>query len=59
MGYYIPGNLDVDASEVSGGGHNIYSYTSSTGFHIIGEFEHFLSKISISGNKCSWGIGLR
>ncbi len=52
-GYYSPDDLDLDMSKISGGGHNIYTYESSTGFHLTAEYEGFTS------DKLSWIIGLK
>ena len=52
-GYYNPGDLDLDMSKVPEGGHNIYSYESSVGFHITAEYEGFISE------KTSWTAGLK
>lgn len=53
FGYYIPGDLDVDISSVSGGGHNIYSYDGNAGFHFSCEYEMF------DASNLSWGMGLK
>jgi hypothetical protein len=52
-GYYIPGNLDIDMSKVSGGGHNIYGFKSTAGFHINGEYEGYID------HRFSWLAGLK
>lgn len=53
IGYYIPRDLDVDASKVSGGGHNVYSYDGSFGFHLTGDYEMLTSP------RLSWGFGMK
>lgn len=58
MGYYIPGDLDLDFSELSGGGHNVYGYNAATGFHITGGYEHVLSGWSALSATWSWGVGV-
>jgi hypothetical protein len=52
-GYYIPGDLDIDMSKVSGGGHNIYGYKNTAGFHITGEYEGYID------HRFSWLAGLK
>ena len=52
IGYYIPGDLDLDMGSVSGGGHNVYSYDGSIGFHLTGEYE------IINSPNFSWGFGM-
>jgi hypothetical protein len=51
--FFSPGNMEIDASKVAEGGHNIYSYKSSTGFHLLTEYEGFINK------KFSWIIGIK
>jgi len=58
-GYYMGGKLDIDASKIAGGGHNIYGYENTIGFHVIGEYEHFISKFSFLNARWSWCIGLK
>jgi hypothetical protein len=53
FGYYIPGDLDVDISSVSGGGHNIYSYDGNAGIHLTCDYETF------DATNLSWGMGLK
>jgi hypothetical protein len=53
FGYYFPGDLDIDVSEISGGAHNIYGYDNSLGFHLLAEYEGFFRK------DISWSIGLQ
>ena len=53
FGYYFPGELDIDASEISGGAHNIYEYDNSPGIHLLAEYEGFFRK------DFSWSIGLQ
>ena len=43
VGYYMPGELDIDASSVPGGAHNIYDYDKAVGFQLFGEYEGFFS----------------
>ena len=56
-GYYM-GKLDIDASKIEGGGHNIYEY-DTIGIHVISEYERFLSKFSFLNARWSWCIGLK
>ena len=58
-GYYFGGDLDIDMSQIAGGGHNIYTYKGAAGFHITGEFEHIISSWSSLSAQWSWGVGLR
>jgi hypothetical protein len=51
--FFSPGELDIDASKVSEGGHNIYSYKKATGFHLLAEYEGFINQ------KFSWIMGLK
>ena len=53
-GYYGSGELDVDASQVPGGAHNVYEYDDAFGFHITGEYEGFFS-----ARKWSWILGIK
>lgn len=53
IGLYIPGDLDLDFSKVSGGGHNAYSYDPSVGFHMTGDYEMPIS------STWSWGFGVK
>lgn len=53
IGYYSSGELDIDASQIPGGGHNIYKYDDATGFHITAEFESSFSP------NWSWMIGAK
>lgn len=53
LDFFSPGDLDINASKVAEGGHNIYSYKESTGFHLLAEYEGFIN------NKLSWIIGLK
>lgn len=53
-GYYGSGELDLDASQVAGGAHNIYKYDDAFGFHVTGEYEGFFS-----ARKWSWIIGVK
>jgi len=59
LGYYISGKLDIDASEIEDGGHNIYKYKNTIGIHVICEYEHFLPKFSFLNARWSWAIGLK
>lgn len=61
IGYYIAGDLDLDLSKVNlpGAAHNIYSYKSSAGFHVLAEFERSIPSWSSPTANWSWGIGLR
>ncbi len=52
IGYYVPGDLDLDFSTVSGGGHNVYSFDSNIGFHLAGDYEMVISP------RFSWGFGM-
>ena len=47
-GYYMSGKLDIDASQIESGGHNIYEYENTSGIHVISEYEHFLSHLKWS-----------
>ncbi len=58
-GYYSPGDLDVDGSKVPDGHHYIFTYDASTGFHVTGEYERYISSWSALSANWSWGIGLR
>lgn len=58
-GYYMSGKLDIDASKIESGGHNIYEYENTIGIHVISEYEHFLSKFSFLNARWSWCIGLK
>jgi hypothetical protein len=51
LGYYIPGNLDIDASKVQGGAHVINSYDPALGFHVTGQYV-------ILSDFLSYGFGL-
>jgi len=53
VGYYSPGDLDIDLSNVSGGAHNIFSYESNIGFHLTCDYE------LESTSRFSWGLGLK
>ena len=53
IGYYMPDDLDLDMSKVTEGAHNIFSYKSNVGFHIIAEYEGFFNE------KFSWTAGLQ
>jgi len=59
MGRYMGGEMDVDASDVSGGAHNIYNYKTATGFHFMLEYEHFKHELSLLSAKWCWGIGVK
>lgn len=43
FGYYLPGELDVDASAVPGGSHLVIEYDNALGFHVTGEYESLIS----------------
>ena len=53
VGYYIPGDLDIDASKVSGGAHNVFSYKPKVGFHGVAEVEVQMSE------SFSLGMGIK
>ncbi|MGD1044375.1 MAG: hypothetical protein ABR936_03480 [Bacteroidota bacterium] len=53
LGYYIPSDLDLDFTKISGGGHNVFSYDSKIGFHLTCDYEMF------TASKFSWGFGLK
>ena len=53
IGYYSSGELDIDVSQIPGGGHNIYKYDDTTGFHLTAEFERFFSP------NWSWMVGAK
>ncbi|ACF12477.1 hypothetical protein Ctha_0005 [Chloroherpeton thalassium ATCC 35110] len=42
IGSYMGGELDIDASKLYGGAHNIYEYKNAVGFHLLTEYEKFL-----------------
>jgi len=48
-GFYTPRDLDVDASEVAGGAHNIYEYDGNSGPHLSAEYEHIATNYTIGG----------
>jgi len=52
IGYFIPGDLDMDLSKVTGGAHNIFSYDNTWGFRLLAEYEGFFN------NDLGWIIGL-
>jgi hypothetical protein len=55
-GYYSPGELDIDASEVPGGAHEIATYDGTTGFNFLAEYEGYFTWAE---NTLSWSAGLR
>ena len=55
MGYHLPGDMDIDASEVPNGTHQIIEYDPAPGFHILAEYEGFFE---ISSYIMSWNAGL-
>jgi hypothetical protein len=58
-GYYMSGKLDIDASKIQDGAHNILKYKGTTGIHVLGEYERFFSGISWFNAKWSWSAGVR
>ena len=58
-GYFISGKLDIDASEIEDGRHNIYEYKNTIGIHFISEFEHFLPNFSFLNARWSWALCLK
>ncbi len=59
VGYYLSGKLDGDASQLQGGGHNIYEYKNTVGIHVLGEYERYISGFSFLEARWSWCIGLK
>ncbi len=53
FGYYIPGDLDLDFSELYEGAHNVYSYDDGMGFHITFGFESYRPSSSMF-----WRLGV-
>jgi len=53
VSYYIPGELDIDASSVSAGAHNIYGYDNAIGFQLLGEYEGLFT------SSLGWILGLK
>lgn len=56
LGYYIPGDMDIDGSKVPNGAHEITTYDPSIGFHILADYEGFFD---LSTNLMSWNVGLQ
>ena len=53
IGYYVAGDLDLDLSAVAGGEHDIFTYDSAPGFHVLTEYEGFFNA------HFSWLMGLK
>lgn len=58
-GQYMGGKLDIDASKIRDGGHNIFEYEKAIGIHVLGEYEHYIPKLSFLNAKWSLCIGLK
>lgn len=56
VGYYIPGDMDIDASKVTNGFHEIVSYDPVVGFHVLAEYEGFFHAFS---HLLSWTAGVK
>jgi hypothetical protein len=56
VGYYIPGDMDIDASKVTNGFHEIVSYDPAVGFHVLAEYEGFFEAFS---HLLSWSAGVQ
>ncbi len=48
-GSYMPGELDIDASKVPGGAHNIFKYDGNSGPHISAEYEYIAANYTMGG----------
>ena len=56
VGYYIPGDMDIDASKVTNGFHEVASYDPAVGFHVLAEYEGFFQAFS---HLFSWSAGIK
>jgi Outer membrane protein beta-barrel domain len=52
-GIYKPGNLDIDATGITNGFHDVIKYKNATGAHVVVDFEMFFA------NEMSLAFGLK
>ena len=58
-GYYMSGKLDLNASQIENGAHNIYKYKNTAGIIILCEYELFLPGLNFLNASYSLATSLK